>query len=56
MLSHFILEVANLINQLLFLLLLFVFVVVHTLLQSELGLLEPGQGVRVLLHVPFEVL
>lgn len=52
--AHFVLEVIDLINQVLLLLLLLVFVVVDTLLEGQLWLLEPGERVRITLHESVE--
>ena len=56
MLGDFVFQVINLVNKHLFLLLLLAFVVVYTLFEGELRLREPGQGIRVLLHVAVKVL
>lgn len=50
MVSHLVLEVVDLVKKDLLLLLFLVFVVVYTLLESELGLGEPCQRIRVLDH------
>lgn len=52
--ADFVLEVVNLVNQVLLLLLLFVFVVIDALLESQLGLLEPCQRIWVAFHKAVE--